>query len=95
MIAPHPTEDKVRVRVRVRHSFTEVKVRVRVRVRHSKLMAKHCRARLVNKERESQTSDVSACTSEWLSSPSGGDWCVVNDKTSALTMNVLSYPNVL
>jgi hypothetical protein len=52
MIAPHPTE----VRIRVRHSFTEVIVRVRVR--HSKLMAKHCRARLVNKE--SQTSDVSA-----------------------------------
>ena len=49
MIAPHPTE--VRVRVRVRHSFTEVKVRVRVRVRHSKLMAKHSRAGLVNKRK--------------------------------------------
>ena len=41
----------VRVRVRVRHSFTEVKVRVRVRVRHSKLMAKHSRAGLVNKRK--------------------------------------------
>ena len=60
MITPHPTE--VRVRVRVRHSFTEVKVRVRVRVRHSKLMAKHCRARLVNKQRKSRKRVTSAPT---------------------------------